>query len=265
MAEPLILPLSKIANARDLGAYRGINGRAIKKHKLLRTAKLFNMSKSDEDFLVNYGLKKIIDFRTDYECEKEPDLVPAGVEYIHLPVHADEKVGVPDRTRENLRNTYDRDQYAGFKLMCHQYRKTVSAVYSQKNYYKFFEILANNENGAILFHCSEGKDRTGIAAVYLLYILGVKAEVIRQDYLYSNFGLNNYRAHIDYEAKEQGFNEYVRANLRSLGSVANEYLDTAKILINKEYGGLDNYLKEKIGIDQAMIDQLREIYLEPKN
>ena len=148
--------------------------------------------------------------------------------------------------------------------MCHQYRKTVRSKHSQAAYHKFFEILANNEEGAVLFHCSEGKDRTGFGAYYLLHILGVDPYVIRNDYLYSNYGLNDYREKVDKLALADGANQYIRTNLRSLASVSHEYLDSALILINNEYGGIDNYIKEYLGVDQAMIDHLRELYLEPK-
>lgn len=264
MGTPLVLPLSKVANGRDLGAYIGFEGRPIKKQKLLRTGKLFKMPENDTDFLENYGLKKIVDFRTSAECQKEPDVVPSGVKYFHLAVHEEEKLGVPDQTKEKLKKTYIFDQYAGFKVMCHQYRKTVRSKQSQTAYHNFFEILANNEEGAVLFHCSEGKDRTGFAAYYLLHILGVDPYINRNDYLYSNYGLNDYRAKVDKLALADGANQYIRTNIQSLASVSHEYLDSALILINNEYGGLDNYLKEYIGIDQTMIDRLRELYLEPK-
>ena len=264
MVEPLVLPLSKVENGRDLGAYVGFDGRPIKKHKLLRTAKLSEMPENDINFLKNYGLKKIIDFRTTAECEKQPDTSLTGVEYIHLAIHEEEKLGVPDETKEKLKKTYIFDQYAGFKVMCHQYRKTVRSKHSQAAYHNFFEILANNEEGAVLFHCSEGKDRTGFGAYYLLHILGVDPYVIRNDYLYSNYGLNAYREKVDKLALADGANQYIRTNLRSLASVSHEYLDSALILINNEYGGIDNYIKEYLGVDQAMIDHLRELYLEPK-
>lgn len=263
MVEPLVLPI-KIRNARDLGSYTGIDGRKIKKHRLLRTGKLYGMSEYDKAYLKNYGLKTIIDFRTAEERKYMPDPKIEGVKHLDIAVHEDEKVGAPDQTREQLKKTYDKDQYAGFKVMCHQYRKTVKSTHSQEAYHRFFESLASQEEGATIFHCSEGKDRTGFAAVYLLHILGVDPQIIRADYLYSNFTLTNYRNQLDDKAVSEGANEIMRASLRSLASVANEYLDTALILINKDYGNLDNYLKENIGIDQAMISRLRELYLEPE-
>lgn len=264
MVAPLVLPLEHVPNPRDLGSYRGIDGRMIKKHRLLRTGKLFEMPKSDENYLLDYGLNTIIDLRTPQEIKNMPDTTPTGVKHLVIPVHEDEKIGVPDETKEQLRSAYDKDQYAGFKVMCYQYRKTVRSKHSQHAFHEVLENMASNQNGATIFHCSEGKDRTGFTAIYLLHILGVDLETIRQDYLYSNYMLNDYRAKLDKKARENGANEFVRANIRSLGSVANEYFDTAMILINKDYGGLDKYLHDEIGVDQDMVDQLRNIYLEPK-
>ncbi len=263
MIEPLVLPID-IRNARDLGSYVGIDNRQIKKHRLLRTGKLYEMSEYDMAYVKNYGVKTIIDFRTAEERKFMPDPEIEGIKHLDISVHEDEKIGAPDQTKEELKKEYDKDQYAGFKVMCHQYRKTVRSTHSQKAYQRFFESLANQESGATIFHCSEGKDRTGFAAVYLLHVLGVAPEVIRADYLYSNFTLTNYRNALDQKAASEGANQIMRASLRSLASVANEYLDTALILIEKDYGGLDNYLKEKIGIDEGMKDRLRELYLEPK-
>lgn len=264
MIQPLSLPLTTVPNARDLGAYKGIDGRKIKTHRLLRTGKLVNMTQEDANYLVNYGLNKIVDLRTPTEISNWPDKVPDNVDHYDISVHEDEKVGVPDEKRETLRKMYDKDQYAGFKGMCHQYEITVNSEHSQKAYYKLLELLANNENGATIYHCSEGKDRTGFASLYILYILGVDLVTIRQDYLYSNYELADYRARLDKKIVKEGGNDILRACMRSLGSVANEYLDTALLLIDKEYGGMDEYLKNQIGVTQDMVEQLRNLYLEPK-
>ena len=264
MIKPLNLPLTKVNNARDLGAYEGIDGRKIKSHRLLRTGKLVNMTPEDEEYLVNYGLNKIVDLRTPSEIRTAPDKVPVNVEHFDMSVHEDEKVGVPDEKRAALRKMYDKDQSAGFKGMCHQYEITVNSAHSQKAYHDLLELLANNETGATIYHCSEGKDRTGFASLYIMHILGVDLTVIREDYLYSNYALTDYRARLDKKIIKEGGNDILRACMRSLGSVANEYLDTALLLIDKEYGGLDEYLKNQIGVTPDMVEQLRNLYLEPK-
>nr|MDK6825412.1 tyrosine-protein phosphatase [Lactobacillus gasseri] len=63
---------------------------------------------------------------------------------------------------------------------------------------------------------------------------------------------------------DEGGGVVLRANVRSLASVANEYLDTALLLIDEKYNGLDNYIKNILKIDDELIQSLRELYLEPK-
>ena len=148
--------------------------------------------------------------------------------------------------------------------MCHQYYSSVSQEYSQKAFRNLLNIFANTKDGAIIFHCSEGKDRTGLATVLILYLLGVDMETIRQDYLFSNLMLGKYQAMMNQKIVDEGGGVVLRANVRSLASVANEYLDTALLLIDEKYNGLDNYIKNILKIDDELIQSLRELYLEPK-
>src|SRR5699024_3456143 len=76
--------------------------------------------------------------------------------------------------------TYRQDQYAGFRMMCERYKSHVLKEHAQHSLHKILELLANTEKGAVLYHCSEGKDRTGLVTVVLLYLLGVD---IRQNWI----------------------------------------------------------------------------------
>ena len=263
MIRPNILPLQHVPNARDLGGYVGFDGRKIKMHRLLRTGKLCQMTKEDETFLINYGLTKIVDLRSPKEIELAPDVVLAGVEHIDNPIHGNQSAETDQKILQ-LKKTYTKDQYAGFKTMCHQYHSSVSKEYSQKAFNSLLNIFANTKDGAIIFHCSEGKDRTGLATVLILYILGVDMETIRQDYLFSNLMLGNYQAKMNQKIIDEGGSVILRANVRSLASVANEYLDTALLLIDEKYDGIDSYIKNVLKVDDEMIQSLRELYLEPK-
>ena len=111
-------------------------------------------------------------------------------------------------------------------MMCDRYRSHVMKEHAQHALHSILEVLANTKDGAIIYHCSEGKDRTGIVTVLILYLLGVDMETIRQDYLYSNYMLDNYRASRDKIMQENGENLCFRANMRILGSVSDAFLDT---------------------------------------
>lgn len=262
MTDPIVLPLEKVRNPRDLGGYIGYQGRKIKMHRLLRTGKISNITPHDEKFLLNYGLAKIIDLRSPLECKKMPDSQIPGVEHIDLSISTDDNTKGGKKDLAKVFAVYRKDQYAGFRMMCDRYRSHVVKEHAQHSLHKILEVLANTEDGAILYHCSEGKDRTGLVTVMILYLLGVDMETIRQDYLYSNYMLNSYRADRDQKMKETGENLCFRANMRILGSVSDAFLDTSLITIEKEFGGIDNYLEQKIGVTPQLRDRLRELYLE---
>lgn len=262
MIIPNVLPLEKVRNPRDLGGYIGYQGRKVKMHRLLRTGKISDITPEDEHFLLDYGLTKIIDLRSPLECQKMPDSKLPGVEHLEIPISLDDNTKGGKNDLAKTFALYRQDQYAGFRMMCDRYRDHVTKEHAQRSLHQILETLANTKDGAVLYHCSEGKDRTGIVTVVVLYLLGVDLETIRQDYLYSNYMLNNYRAERDAKMKANGENLCFRANMRILGSVSDAFLDTSLIAIEKEFGGLDNYLKNEIGVTPELRDALRALYLE---
>ncbi|RHW49501.1 tyrosine-protein phosphatase [Lactobacillus bombicola] len=262
MSDPVVLPVKSVRNPRDLGGYVGIDGRKIKFHRLLRAGNFSKITLKDEQFLLNYGLKEIIDLRSPTECKKNPDRKLPGVKHYHFPLSDEANPGGSKLDMQKEFAKYRCDQYAGFKLMCQRYHNHVLTKRAQASFHQIIQTISKTDKGAVLYHCSEGKDRTGLVTILLLYILGVDMETIRCDYLYSNYLLNEYRAVRDQSFKENGENEMFRANMRVLGSVANTYFDTSLIAINKKYGSLDAYIVNQLGIDPQMQELLREKYLE---
>ncbi|BDR59944.1 tyrosine-protein phosphatase [Lactobacillus xylocopicola] len=262
MSDPLVLPVKSVRNPRDLGGYRGLNGRKIKLHRLLRTGNISRISPEDERYLLNYGLTKIIDLRSPAECRQNPDKALAGVDHYAYPLSVEDNTGGNGLDVSAEFAEYRRDQYAGLQMMCQRYRQHIIAEASQENMHRIINLLAQTNSGATLYHCSEGKDRTGLVTVMLLHILGVEREEIRRDYLYSNWMLNDYRAGRDQKFKQAGENDRFRANMRVLGSVANVFLDTSLITINENFGGLDTYIVNQLQLSEQVQEELRANYLE---
>lgn len=260
MIDPLILSLKKVPNARDLGNYFTKNGLKIKRQRLIRAGKLFDLPQADINFLKNYGVNQIIDLRSFREIKTEPDSRIPGAKHLTLPIHASGDADVEERLKQ-LSSSYDKDQYAGFKKMCLQYRSSVLDKNAQKAFHEVLVALAKNRAGATIFHCSEGKDRTGFVTFYLLYILGVDLEVIRQDYLFSNLMLDDYRAQINKQVIADGGNFQLQAAIRSLGSVANEYLDTAIFLMKDRWGSIHRYITNALQITPEIEESLKKNYL----
>lgn len=259
MTDPVILSIKSICNLRDLGGYLGYQGRKIRTHRLLRSGNISKLTAEDSQFLLNYGLKKVIDLRSPAEYQKNPDQKLPGIAHYLISLSSE------DNTKDNIKmefEQYRHDQYAGLRRMCWRYRNHILNKAAQNSLRQIIELVMETDEGAVLYHCSEGKDRTGLVTVIILYILGVDMEVIRQDYLYSNYLLNDYRAVRDQKFKELGENDKFRTNMRVLGSVANTFLDTSLIAIRENYGGLDNFITHQLGVSEQMKNDIREKYLE---
>ncbi|MBH9986246.1 tyrosine-protein phosphatase [Lactobacillus sp. M0390] len=262
MTAPIVLPIKSVRNPRDIGGYVGSDGRKIRTHRLLRTGNISEITPADEQYLLEYGLRTIIDLRSPAECKQNPDKELDNVEHYACPLSAEDNTGGHGLDMSKEFAEYRKDQYAGFKLMCRRYHHHILSKSAKQSFHHIIELIAENDDGAILYHCSEGKDRTGLVTIIILYILGVDMEVIRQDYLYSNYMLNDYRAVRDQHFKQVGENDNFRANMRVLGSVANSYFDTSLITINENFGGLDSYITNELEIDDQMQELIREKYLE---
>lgn len=151
---------------------------------------------------------------------------------------------------------------AASQMMYDHYRKHVIEEFDQKTVAQVLQILAKTKNGAVIYHCTEGKDRTGFVNFFVLYILGVDLETIRQDYLASSFILNKYRAVRDKKFEEAGENLIFRSNMRVLSSASDTLFDTILVTIEENFNGIENYLRNQLGVTAELRQELRELYLE---
>jgi len=105
-----------------------------------------------------------------------------------------------------------------------------------------------------VFHCTAGKDRTGYAAALLLLALGVSRDVVLQDYLLTN---RLYR-----RPPPPGDDATTRAVHEVIWSVRAEYLETALETMDREHGGVQGYLSQRVKLPEAARQRLAMLYLE---
>ena len=257
-----LLPITTAINPRELGGLTGLNNRKIQMHRLLRTGDLSKMSLKDRQLLKDYGVVKIIDLRSKSESISHPDPKIDGIQNISLPLSSEEGTLGGENNLKQEAKSYNENPHAAFKMMCDHYRDHVIAAHDQETVRQVLKILSETEKGAVIFHCTEGKDRTGFVALFVLYILGVDLEVIRLDYLASNEILTEYRAARDKEFQEAGKGLTFRANMRVLSSASDSLFDTILLTIEKEYGDFETYVRDVLNVTSELEDKLRELYLE---
>ena len=160
-----------VQNIRDLGGSQTRNGKKLKRGCLIRSA---NLSGAEEQDLE--GISTIIDLRTGAERDEAPDRT-YGVRYLSLPVF--EKLTAGISHEEGAENNGVPDMRILYGVLIREHRESFKAILSAIMNHDF-------SSGAVLWHCSEGKDRCGITTALVLEMLGVDRETIMEDYLKTN-------------------------------------------------------------------------------
>ena len=250
-------------NARQLGGYR-IGRKQIKKDLLLRTAGLNSLSDADSMLLADkYKVQRIYDFRGSEESRKAPDVIPGDAGYVSLSISfsANESASqFGNLSQEEMIKLLL--QYADNPMiqdMCeHMYDKIFLEESSQEVYRMFFaDLLAlDPEDGAVLWHCTQGKDRAGSASAMLLAALGAERDLIMADFTLSKEYYDQFVSRIPVETDSQ------RNVINTLISANPEVFAKTLDKIDAEYGSLRNYLTECLGVTPEMMETLRERYLE---
>jgi protein-tyrosine phosphatase len=253
------LPLDGAHNFRDLGGYETGDGRVLRWGVLYRSDALAGLSDDDLVYLDRLGLRKIVDFRSPLERERDADRLPTtpGLEVSLQPIFGDalDPQQLQDRL---LSGDATGEELAG--LLVDANRAFVTDFGDE--YSAFLRELADPSKLPLLFHCTAGKDRAGFAAAITLLALGVPRETVMRDYLLTN----GYSAeHTDRTLRIIRLFSLLRADpdeLRPLFEARPEYLQTAFDTIDEKYGSVDVYLREGLGIDDALRAQLRANLLE---
>ncbi|MBU3851429.1 MAG: tyrosine-protein phosphatase [Candidatus Paralactobacillus gallistercoris] len=258
-----ILPIKDGNNFRELGGYETTDGKTIKTHKVIRSGALNNLKSDDLAYLAKYGVKYDVDFRSNEECREKPDNLPSGTTYYWDPVlHFDEMDNTD--TLATLQNDFAQNKHIGYEHMISVYHNMIKKPDANQAYRKFFDYLLMNDQPrqCLLFHCTSGKDRTGIGAILLLSALGVPENVIKQDYLLSNQTIQSVLTPLLQQVQQKSHNnETLITNIRNLLTVSEDYYQTAMDDIRDMSGNVINYLHEVIKVTDDEIEQLRQIYL----
>lgn len=235
-------------NIRDLGGLKS-NGITVKNKLFIRSASLEKLSSNDIDILKNeYNLKTIIDLRNNYEIVECRDVLIDGVKYINIPILSDRVEGITRNNKVKMDKVPN---------MCELYLQMVSSDNSSVRIRKILKTIMKRGNKAILFHCSYGKDRTGIIALLLLSMLGIDYETIMKDYLYTNvLAQDEYDRSYEYLLSKT-HNEDYAGEYSEIHLAKEDYLNAAYQYMVEEYGSVLNYIIKGLGISKRKIEKFR--------
>lgn len=269
---PGFIGLTGVKNARELGGIPAAGGKAVRKGLLLRTGALWQATEEDRRILAqDYRLAWVADFRTLKEVTAHPDPAFRGASFYHLLVLDENGGGMSQAARsvaEHGRSDFNALLLAMVRagtFSSRSYCELFFTAWGLEAYRAFLDLaLKNDGEHALLFHCTAGKDRTGIGAALILSALGADRDAIMEDFLLTN----RYLAH-----EIAQMEEYVRQHcpreaeallpaVRATAGVDRQNLELLLEEIDQRFGSMDAFLTGPMGFNSRKLERLRSIYLE---
>ncbi len=254
--KPHAVWMKSVHHVRLLDGIVTTDGRRVKNGLLVRTESLDNITESDLIRLADsLGVRNVLDLRTHHRthhrAHRHPDtLYPAyGITLTRLPLlnTANEvylKLRFPDMDEEHLLKAATDARAAAMASAL--YEELLTSRHCQQQLAGFIRYVATIDNGAVLWHCDIGRDRTGVASALLLLALGVDKSTVIADF---EWGV----------LLASGYDATTRPDTLSL---CTQHFSQLLYTIEQRYGTLDAYLRQ-IGITEGDIRSLQQHFLEP--
>lgn len=267
------LPVEGMNNFRDIGGYIGHEGKRVKWGSLFRSGHFHSVTKNGVSFLRELHIKTIVDFRSDKEYKRNPNVNIGEEKTCHLDpdaytaeLAAQFSAEQKDENKaliESVLNGKPRAEINGSGLqMLAQYRDFVTSNNAIGAFSAMIKVLADGNNVPVVQNCRGGKDRTGVGVMLVLGLLGVSRKDIMEDFMITkeNRFIRNKVKMSEYKLLTEDLDliDY----LMSLVETREEYLLESFHTIDEMYGGIEPYAKSVLLITQEEIDCMRKLYLE---
>ena len=258
------LEFDRLPNTRDLGGMTAYGGRTIMPGRLVRSGQLFDITSSDSEKLSDL-VDTVVDFRTEQEKAENPDTMVPGTRYHFIPVIDSFSSGVSREagSDEDIIGKLVFDPEASRQYMCSMYRRFVESDFSVSQYSKFFRILMEDHDKAVLWHCSVGKDRAGIASMLIEKILGVPEQDILEDYLATNMYVKDELQKVTaYAHQKSGSDDpVIDRSMAYIFGTDRSYIETFFNVADSRFGSFDAFVRDGLGLSDDDVNLLRKKYL----
>ncbi len=239
-----LIALEGAFNIRDLGGYRlQMAGQFTQARRVLRADSPHRLTHDDLDILLDTGLRRVIDLRAPHEVQAQPNPLGAldGIDYLHLPLF------------DALSPAHLQGGRGETNPLVKFYARTL--LHRQPQIRAVLEAIAEAPDGAVLFHCTAGKDRTGLIAALVLGHAGVMTTDIVADYARTAPLISPLVAEFLNLAAERG--EADLDAYRRVLTARPETMQQVLALLAAEYGSASDYLSA-IGMDRTLQHRLAE-------
>jgi len=243
--------INSVSNFRDVAI-----GSKMKNNILFRCAKLSTLNDEDIEKIEDLNPHAIIDFRDPKEINKAPDNLSKDLlkKYVSLPISASTLSRMVDQKNIDGDNkfTYEKVMEESYKLYINNHKHV---------WKEFIKILLKANNNPIIFHCSAGKDRTGIASFIIQKLCDNPMELIFENYLLSNELLTINAATAEQSTASKKDDQLItEIMLDTLSKVKKSYLISGINEIENQFESLENYIIQELGFTDADIKDLKKLY-----
>jgi protein-tyrosine phosphatase len=238
------LNLQGASNFRDLGGYAAKDGRTIRWRQVFRSNHLGHLTEDDVRIVRGLGVKSAFDFRGVDERTAAACILDE-VKVHSLPIEPTVVAALRARLQARALSSGD-----ALEIMRESYRG-----YVRLNTHSFRELFAKliEDSAPLVIHCTAGKDRTGFAVALLLHALGVSEQVISEDYLLTN---RFYR-------RDPNSAPDLPTDVRqAIGSVDASFLAAGFDAVSAQYGDLEGYFRDGLGLGTRERTELKARYLQ---
>lgn len=230
-----------IYNFKNLGQGQVTkDGKTIKQNSLCRTA-FIKPNEENKLYIENLGISTIFDFRGQHEIESDPNFDSFEVKYYPLSKRLNEEV-----MKSNNLKFQAPDMESFYKL---------GFIDCEYLYDAVRDIVINPR--PLLYHCTAGKDRTGVYSIILMHMLGFKKEAIKADYLVIDPKFIEHAR----EKFKQLMPDVDDEQFESIITVKPEYFDSFYDSIVENYGSFDNYITNFFRLSDSEIEKFKQYYL----
>ena len=261
------IDLPGLINFRDIGFYPATDlvgqQRIVKPNMLYRSGHFHDLDEQSNKTLADRHIDLVFDFRNEKERLKKPSCFIAPYSPTIIELTLDPGSGASFlKELPDIRSHNTALDVSTMERMMQQINRSLVTDHADV-YRQFFEHLLSASPSAVIFHCASGKDRTGVAASLLLSALGVDRDTIIEDYMLTNSCLDVHhhvaRAMADFDNRYQSIKQ--PEVLTAMYEVQPSYLSAALDEIDQQFGNIQNYLQQKMGLNRSGIEKLQQHYL----
>ncbi|KAJ8086947.1 hypothetical protein AAF712_013344 [Marasmius tenuissimus] len=259
LSRPPFVTIDGVINVRDLGGYStSFTNKMTRPRMAFRSAELAGVTDRGKQQMKDLGITTVFDLRSDTEIEKYNSSSPSidGVNVVRTPVFSKE-----DYSPEMMAKRYQ--LYASGKTEAFMELYSQILDHGGVAFGSILRHVRDRPNEGFMFHCTAGKDRTGVIAAIILKLAGVDDQSIAEDYALTRVGREPARAKIlERLAKEPLFASNNEAAL-NMFTCRLETMTAFLGLLQDKYGGVEEYLKNFLNLSDSDIQVIRRNILSP--